>query len=252
MSGWDPSQYLRFAGARLQPAVDLLARVSLDAPRRVYDLGCGTGTATRLLRERWPAADIAGVDNSSAMLRRAAEQMPIHADLVAWRPSLQADLIYSNAALHWLPEHATLFPRLMSYLAPGGLLAVQMPNNFAAPSHRVVAETIQAGAWRGRLEPLMRSTPVHPMAFYHRVLEPLASSIDLWETEYLHVLQGTDPVKEWTKGSWLKPFLDALDDSEQVSFEADYANRLRLAYPESAGGATLFPFKRLFVVAGRR
>jgi trans-aconitate 2-methyltransferase len=256
MSDWDPGQYLRFAAARLQPAIDLLARVPLDSPQHVYDLGCGTGTATRLLRERWPEAGMAGVDSSPAMLRQAAEQLPgidwIQKDLRAWQPPVPADLIYSNAALHWLPDHGPLFRRLMSYLAPGGVLAVQMPNNFAAPSHRLLAETIQAGAWRGQLEPLMRGTPVHPMAFYYGVLEPLAASIELWETEYLHILRGKDPVKEWTKGSWLKPFLDALDAAEQVLFEDDYAERLRHAYPASTGGATLFPFKRLFLVAKRR
>jgi trans-aconitate 2-methyltransferase len=161
-------------------------------------------------------------------------------------------LIYSNAALHWLPDHAKLFPRLVSYLAPGGFLAVQMPNNFAAPSHMLVAETIQAGAWRGRLEPLLRPTPVHPVTFYYNVLEHLAQSIELWETEYLHVLQGPDPVKEWVKGSWLKPILDALEASDQSLFEADYAKRLRRAYAASASGVTLFPFKRLFLVAERR
>jgi trans-aconitate 2-methyltransferase len=256
MSGWDPNQYARFADARLRPAIDLLARVSHDAPRQIYDLGCGAGAATRLLRDRWPEAVLVGVDNSPDMLRQATEQVPgiewVQEDLGVWQSPLRADLIFSNAALHWLPDHATLFPRLMSYLAPGGVLAVQMPNNFAAPSHTLLAETIQDGAWRDRLEPLMRPTPVRPVAFYYNALEPLARSVELWETEYLHVLQGVDPVKEWIKGSWLKPILDALDVSDRNMFESDYADRLRRAYHASAIGTTLFPFWRLFLVAQAR
>lgn len=256
MSGWDPNQYARFADARLRPAVDLLARVSHDAPHQIYDLGCGAGTATRLLRARWPEAVAVGVDNSPAMLRQATDQMPgiewVQEDLGVWKPPVGADLIYSNAALHWLPDHATLFTRLMTYLAPGGVLAVQMPNNFAAPSHTLIADTLRAGAWRTRLEPYVRPTPVHPISFYYKLLAPLAHSLDLWETEYLHVLEGIDPVKEWIKGSWLKPILDALDVSDRNSFEHEYATRLRRAYPPSATGVTLLPFKRLFVVAQAR
>lgn len=256
MSGWDPSHYARFADERLRPAIDLLARVSQDAPHRIYDLGCGTGPATRLLRDRWPEAVVVGVDNSPAMLHRATEQLPgiewVRKDLEGWQPPWRADLIYSNAALHWLPDHATLFPRLMSYIAPGGFLAVQMPNNFSAPSHTLLADTIQAGAWRVRLAPLFRPAPVHPISLYYKLLAPLAQSLDLWETEYLHVLEGIDPVKEWIKGSWLKPILDALDASARNLFENQYANSLRNAYPPSANGVTLFPFKRLFVVAQAR
>jgi trans-aconitate 2-methyltransferase len=255
MVTWDPNQYLKFSDARLQPALDLLMRVPLAAPHRVYDLGCGTGNVTRLLHRRWSGAEITGVDSSSSMIAQAAQDLPemlwVQQDLESWAPKTSADLIFSNAALHWLPRHDVLFPRLMSYLEPGGVLAVQMPNNFSAPSHMLIAETARAGSWRNRLEPILRPAPVDSPSHYYQLLEPLARSVSVWQTEYFHALQGPDPVKEWTKGTWLKPILDALDVGDRALLEAQYAQRLRLAYPALASGVTLFPFKRLFLLASR-
>lgn len=253
---WDPSQYLKFADERTRPAIDLLARVPLESPVRVYDLGCGAGNVTRLLRLRWPTAFITGVDGSEEMLDRARDTLPsvqwVRADLATWRPSDPAHLIYSNAALHWLEDHEHLFPDLMGSLGKGGVLAVQMPRNFSSPSHTAIAEIVRGGPWRARLEPLLRASPVADAPFYYDLLAPHAAALDLWETEYLHVLSGPDPVKEWVKGSALKPFLDALDASERGSFESEYAERVRAAYPPRPDGRTLFPFRRLFIVATRR
>ncbi len=158
-------------------------------------------------------------------------------------------MIYSNAALHWLPDHQRLFPALVAQLAPGGVLAVQMPRNFNAPSHTLIAETVRSGPWRARLEPMLAPSPVGEPAFYYGVLSGLVAQLDIWETEYLQVLEGADPVKEWTKGTWLKQFLDALDEPQRSDFESDYAARLRHAYPALPDGKTLFPFRRLFMVA---
>jgi trans-aconitate 2-methyltransferase len=252
---WNPDQYLKFSEPRLRPAVDLLARVDLTAPKRVYDLGCGAGNVTRLLAERWPEASITGVDDSAEMLAQAARELPaaewVRQSVADWVPAEPADLIFSNAALHWLPQHEQLFLRLLGQLAPGGVLAVQMPRNFAAPSHALIAETVRQGVWRSRLEALLRPAPVAAPHDYYAMLKPLAASIDIWETEYLQVLHGADPVKEWTKGTWLKQFLDELAEPERAEFEADYARRLRSAYPPLADGTTLFPFRRLFIVARR-
>jgi trans-aconitate 2-methyltransferase len=251
--GWDPGQYLKFADQRLRPAVDLLGRVDLEAPRDVYDLGAGAGNVTRLIKARWPGASVTGVDDSGAMLAKAAATAPEiawqEADLATWQAPRAADLIYSNAAFHWVGDHARLFPRLLASLAPGGVLAVQMPCNFAAPSHTAIAEAALGGPWRERLEPLLRPVPVADPAFYYGVLAPVAAGIDIWETEYLQVLEGRDPVKEWTKGTWLKPLLDALDVPERAAFEARYAELVARAYPPRADGRTLFPFRRLFIVA---
>ena len=162
-----------------------------------------------------------------------------------------ADVIYSNAALHWLPDHQQLFPALVAGLSRGGFLAVQMPRNFSAPSHTLIDATARAGRWRAKLEPLLGAAPVREPQFYYSLLAPLAQTLDIWETEYLQVLSGDDPVKEWTKGTWLMPFLDRLDAAQRVDFEADYALRLRAAYPPLADGTTLFPFRRLFIVLRR-
>lgn len=250
---WNPDQYLKFAAPRLQPAVDLLSRIPWGDPRTVYDLGCGAGNVTQLLAARWPSAAITGVDDSAEMLAKARAAVPgvnwVQRSLAAWHASQPADVIYSNAALHWLPDHQRLFPALLAQLAPGGVLAVQMPRNFGAPSHTLIAQTVRNGPWRSRLEPLLAPSPVAEPAFYYEVLNARAARLDIWETEYLQVLSGPDPVKEWTKGTWLKQFLDALPPSQRLAFEDDYAARLRIAYPPLPDGNTLFPFRRLFLIA---
>ena len=258
---WNPDQYLRFAEPRLRPAVDLLARIALPAPKRVVDLGCGAGNVTRLLAERWPQAQITGVDDSAAMLAKAQQALPsvhwLQAGIAEWAAVQQGmadapDLIFSNAALQWLPDHGRLFPALLKLLPPGGVLAVQMPRNHAAPSHTMVTETVMAGPWRERLQHVAAHAPVAEPADYFEMLVGAAEPIDIWECEYLQVLHGADPVKEWTKGTWLKQFLDALPPDEAPRFEAEYAERVRAAYPALPDGRTLFPFKRLFIVAQKK
>jgi len=249
---WSPNQYLKFSQPRLRPAMDLLSRVPTAAPRRVYDLGCGAGNVTAALVARWPRAKIIGVDTSAAMLVQAAKVLPqvqwVHHSLADWQADAPADVIYSNAALHWLPNHQQLFPALVGAVSPGGVLAVQMPRNFAAASHTLIEATARTGPWLDKLEPLLGAAPVAEPQYYYSLLAPLASSLDIWESEYLQVLSGDDPVKEWTKGTWLSQFLDCLDSAERAAFEADYAQRLRAAYPRLADGTTLFPFRRLFIV----
>jgi trans-aconitate 2-methyltransferase len=250
---WDPGQYLKFADARLRPAVDLLARVDHAAPKTVHDLGCGPGNVTRLLADRWPEARVAGVDGSADMLARArAEHADIdwvEADLKAWTPAKPADVIFSNATLHWLPDHAALFPRLMRALAPGGVLAVQMPRNWSEPSHTCMREA--AGPWLKKLDRMLPGVPVQPPGVYYEILSDVAAAVDIWETVYLQIMDGDDPVAEWTKGSALKPVLDALDAEERTAYFTAYAALLRKAYPKSADGRTPFPFRRLFIVARR-
>ena len=182
------------------------------------------------------------------------------ADIATWSAPEPAALIFSTATLQWLEGHAELFPRLMRQLAPGGVLAVQMPRNFAAPSHALLREIAARAPWAERLRPLtaagtgqaslLRLDPVGPPAFYYDLLRPLASGgLDLWETEYLHVLTGEDPVLEWVRGSALRPVLAALPAAEAAGFERDYAAALRAAYPRRADGRTLLPFRRIFMVA---
>jgi trans-aconitate 2-methyltransferase len=255
MATWDPAQYLSFADHRLRPALELLARIPLEAPARVVDLGCGAGNVTRHLRQRWPHAELTGIDSSAEMLAKArAAEASVRweqADFGTWRPAAgQApDVIYSNAALHWLPGHEALFPRLMGFLAPGGALAVQMPRNFGEPSHTLMGDVVRSGPWAARLAGLLRPAPVGEPQRYYDLLAPVSRAVDLWETRYVQVLSGENPVAEFTKGSWLKPLLDELEEPQRSAFEAEYRRRVTLAYPRRPDGQTLFPFLRLFIVA---
>lgn len=252
---WDPTQYLRFAEHRTRPAIDLLEHVALADPRAVYDIGCGPGNATRLLRDRWPSARITGVDASEEMLVRARAALPdvtwVRADIRTWRAPEPADVIFSNAALHWLGDHEHLFPALAEQLAPDGVLAVQMPDSFSEPWHTCMQQAARESPHREKLEPLLLRKPVGSMDFYFDLLSRHARDVDVWTTRYLHPLEGEDPVMEWAKGSALKPLLDVLPEPERTTFEKRYAELVGQAYPRRPDGITLFPFARVFVVATR-
>ena len=256
MPSWDPNQYLKFTDHRLRPALDLLAQIPAADPRSIYDLGCGPGNITRLLAERWPGARVVGVDSSADMLAKARQEAPgvafEQADIAHWSPPARADLLFTNATLHWLDDHAALLPRLAAQLAPGGVLAIQMPDNRTSPSHLLMDEAAAAGPWHARLA---RLRPVYgamqsPDAYY-RMLAPVAAQVDIWETTYLHVLEGDNPVVEWTKGTALRPYLDALEEPARAAFLAAYAARIAAAYPKQPDGRTLLPFRRIFIVARR-
>lgn len=256
---WDARQYLKFSDQRLRPALELLDRVFLASPTLIYDLGCGAGNVTRLIAERWPAASVHGLDNSREMLEKARLEAGkvqwIEADIHEWQPDSPADLIYANASLQWLDDHRMLFPRLAGLLKPGGCLAVQMPLSWSAPSHRIMRETLTNGGPGGsaigneRLRDTLARDWVEEAQVYYDLLAGCSDHIDIWETEYLQILEGGDPVLEWVKGSGLRPILNSLSDEDREYFLAEYARRLRDAYPRRADGRTCYPFRRLFIVA---
>jgi trans-aconitate 2-methyltransferase len=256
---WSPGQYQRFGGHRLRPALELLQRVPLESPELVYDLGCGDGYVTRLMAERWPGARITGVDNSNQMLSEASEATTrikwIASDIGRWKPDAPPDLIYSNAALHWLENHAELFPQLAGSLKPGGCLAVQMPLSWRHPSHRLMRETLaNGGPGGGPIGPeSLRQTVgrkwVEDPEFYYDLLGRISRELDIWTTEYLQVLDGEDAVLEWVKGTGLRPILNGLEPDDLAVFLAEYSRQLRECYPRRADGRTLYPFGRLFIVA---
>lgn len=252
---WDPDVYLRFGDHRTRPAADLLARVPLDTPKLVVDLGCGPGNSTALLARRWRDARLIGVDASSEMLERARAEGPmgewIQADAARYEPPAPPDLIFANALFQWVPDHNAVFPKLMDRLAPGGVLAIQMPDNFDAPSHRLLAETAQDGPWADRVSDLVRERRVGSSEFYYSLLRSECAALDIWTTEYLHVLTGADAVLNWVRGTALTPFLERLQGAEADGFLATYAAHLREAYPQR-GEVTLFPFKRLFLIVKKR
>lgn len=249
---WDPDRYLAFGDLRSRPALDLLARIPLKAPARVVDLGCGPGTVTSVLRQRWPEAQVTGVDRSAEMLARAAALDAgvdwVEADLSRWQGGAPFDVIFSNAALHWLDDHAELFPRLQSMLSPGGVLAVQMPANFDADSHRLIRELAASNTWRDRVGDA-RMGSVLSVEAYHDLLADHFQSVEIWETRYLQVLRGEDAVLQWLSGTTLLPYLDRLSDDDRDGFIGQLRPLLRQAYPMRGDGRVLFPFKRLFMVA---
>jgi trans-aconitate 2-methyltransferase len=251
---WDPGQYDRFSDERSRPFFDLVGSINAGDPRRVTDLGCGTGTLTAALLRRWPEAVIEGIDSSPDMIAlSAAQAVPGRLtfrcdDLRRWRPPQPVDVIVSNAALQWVPGHLDLLPALVASLAPGGWLAFQVPGNFDSPSHSELARLQRSERWRDRLGGLVERLGSRPPAEYLERLLGLGCSVQAWETTYLHVLEGPDPVLAWTKGTALRPTLAALGAPEREEFLGEYAAALRAAYPPQASG-TVYPFRRVFVVA---
>jgi trans-aconitate 2-methyltransferase len=252
MTEWNPASYLQFADERTRPFLDLTARVAAEQPRRVVDLGCGPGNLTKLLAERWPQAQIEGVDSSQAMIRRARRHATQQlcftvGDLRAWRPDKCVDVIVSNAALQWVPGHRELLPRLVAALAPGGWLAIQVPGNFEQPSHRLLHDLADQPAYAAWTRDLER-----PGAFgaetYLADLAALGCRVQAWETTYLHVLHGSDPVFRWIAATGARPVLGALPDGLRTEFEAAYKQRLAQAYPPRPYG-TVLPYRRVFAVA---
>ena len=254
---WDPGEYQRFAGERGRPFFDLLTRVRASDPRLIADLGCGPGNLTAALADRWPSADVVGVDNSAEMIgaaRAAAGQRPrlsfALADLREWRPAGPVDVLVSNAVLHWVPGHLDLVRCWPDLLSPGGWLAIQLPGNYDEPSHAILLELVRSARWRPLLGGVRLTRQAHDPAEYLDLLAPAGCEVDAWETTYLHVLPGADPVTEWYRGTGLRPVLAALDPDQAEEFVADYGERVRAAYPRKPYG-TVLQFRRVFVVARR-
>jgi trans-aconitate 2-methyltransferase len=249
---WNPSVYLAFADERTRPAADLLARVRVDDPKTVADLGCGPGNSTALLAARWQNAKVQGVDSSPQMIE-AAKTSGIKADFVVgdvttWAPDAPIDAIFSNATYQWIDDHRRLLPRLMGFVAKGGAFAFQIPNNQNAPSHSLMRDVAAQGPWADKLANV-RGVFIETVNTYFDILSPHATSLDIWTSEYLHVLDGEDAVFKWVSGTGLRPYLDALTEDERKVFTREYKARLNIAYPRRADGRTLFPFSRLFAVA---
>jgi trans-aconitate 2-methyltransferase len=255
---WDPGAYLRFSDERARPFVELLARVRAAAPSVVVDLGCGEGALTASLAGRWPGARITGVDSSPEMLAAAvAHAVPGRVSFTAgdvrdWAPSGPVDVLVSNAVLHWVPGHERLLARWAGSLAPGGELAVQVPGNFRAPTHALLAEVAADPRWAERVgDAAPRPDAVLEPTDYFDVLTGAGLAADVWETTYLHVLTGEDPVLAWVRGTVLRPVLARLDQDDAAELTEAYAAALREAYPRRPDGTTVLPFRRVFAV-GRR
>jgi trans-aconitate 2-methyltransferase len=256
MEDWSAAQYLKFEEERTRPARDLLARVPPGERRLIVDLGCGPGNSTELLARRFPEAALCGVDNSQDMLREARARLPgarfDHADVAQWRSAEPVDLVFANAVLQWVPGHIDLMARLAGALAPNGCLAVQVPDNFDEPSHRLMREVAAREPFRAKLVDAERAREaIGAFAHYYAALAPQAD-LDLWRTTYVHVLAGPDAIVEWVESTGLRPYLAPLDGGGKTAFLAAYREAIAAAYPPLPDGRVLLPFPRLFIIATRR
>ena len=254
---WDPKVYSRYGDERGRAFFELLARVPVADAQVVVDLGCGPGTLTASLHERWPEASVLGVDSSPDMVAAAQEHAVagrldfMRGDIDAWQPDRPVDVLLANAALHWVPGHVDLLAVFAGWLSPRGVVAFQVPDNFDEPSHTLLRDLRLSPRWRSRLGAAAdRAAAVERPERYLRTLLDAGLEPDVWQTTYLHVLPGDDAVLEWVRGTALRPVLSALDPAGQQEFVAEYAEALRAAYPAQPWG-TLFPFRRTFAV-GRR
>ncbi|SHF21170.1 trans-aconitate 2-methyltransferase [Kaistia soli DSM 19436] len=251
---WSAEQYLKFEDERTRPARDLLAQVPLSQPQSVIDLGCGPGNSTELLVERFSGAEVAGLDSDENMLTAARQRLPqcrfMAADIGAWMPETPVDLLFANAVFQWVPDHLAVLNRLMDAITPGGVLAVQMPDNLAEPSHLAMDASAHSGLFAeifaGRA---IRRPPLPDPRAYFEQLGPKSARIDLWHSIYQHKLADPAAIVEWVKGTGLRPYLDVLPPNLREAFLADYLARITAAYPPLADGSVLLRFPRLFIVA---
>jgi trans-aconitate 2-methyltransferase len=253
---WNPALYRRFEDERTRPAQDLLARVTLERAAHVVDLGCGPGNSTELLVERYAGATVIGTDTSEAMLESARKRLPQCrfelSDVSSWQAQDAPDLIFANAVLQWVPGHEQLFPRLFSALAPGGVLAVQMPDNLNEPTHRLMREVASVGPWSSTLDHAARARPLIPPAdTYYDLLAGDAQTVDIWRTAYHHPMGSPADIVDWLRATGLRPFIAPLSDVQGAAFLAEYERRIAEAYPARQDGKRLLAFPRLFIVARR-
>jgi trans-aconitate 2-methyltransferase len=257
VAGWDPAVYERYKTYRDRPALDLMVQIPADlAPHEVWDLGCGTGEHAAVLGARHPYAAVHGLDSSPEMLAearaRSAKVDWVLGDIAGFHPDVPADLIFTNAALQWLPGLKALVPRLIASLAPGGVFACQVPLSHSAPWYDALREVAADPRWAARMAGVDGVRTIPAPAAWHDWLAPITSSVDIWSTTYLHALEGADPIVDWMSGTGLRPFLAALaDEDERRAFRLAYGRKLAVLYPRRADGLTLLPFPRLFVIARR-
>ncbi|MCL1964058.1 MAG: methyltransferase domain-containing protein [Firmicutes bacterium] len=252
MINWDPALYLRFESDRNKPITDLLHHIELASPKRAIDIGCGPGNSTGFVARRWPEAEVIGLDSSKAMLETARKAYP-HLQWVEYdatqglAPLGPFDLVFSNAALQWMPDQTRVVPDFFGLLSPGGVLAVQIPHNVDSPLHQAMQTLAKSQKWRGRL-PKGNPIQYHPVGFYYDILAALTGAFEIWTTRYHHVLNAHEEIVEWYKGTGFRPYLDQLDTPGQAEFLADMLAEVRPLYPAQSDGRILFTFERLFFV----
>ncbi len=256
MTDWNPHQYLKFANERTQPSIDLAARINVDNPKSIIDIGCGPGNSTRVLRDRWPDAKIAGIDSSAAMIEKAKKDYPdiewITADASKFASDKKYDIVFSNAAIQWMPNHELLVPRLFEIVNGGGALAVQVPANRESPLHQAVLAVSSSSKWSKLTSGAEKSFTYNVVEYYYDILFCISTKFDLWETIYYHVLSSHAGLVEWYRGTGMKPFLERLpDDSSRAEFEKEVFEECKHSYEIRNDGKILYPFRRIFFMANK-
>ena len=255
MGDWKPDLYLKFEAQRTQPAIDLAARIQIESPKRILDIGCGPGNSTAVLRRRWPNAEITGVDSSAAMIEQAKRSDSgitwICADAAGDLRTLgKFDVVFSNAAIQWMPEHETLLQSFFVLLCSGGVLAVQVPDTSRMPIHNALQELVRSDKWK--LQPEHSTHTAYSAPYYYDILSSFYADIDLWETRYYHVMDDHRSLVTWYSSTGLRPYLNAIaDDARKEEFLADFETALQAVYPKQKDGSVLFPFHRVFFIARR-
>ncbi len=254
MTDWSPEQYLKFGRERTQPSIDLAAKIGVDSAKSILDVGCGPGNSTQVLRRRWPHAEITGLDSSSEMIEKARETFPPGKWIVGDASKLDReeryDIVFSNAALQWVPDHDALIPRLFSHVRPSGAMAVQVPANGRSALHRALLSVSRRPRWHGPTAGCRRLMHYHGPEYYYGLLQPLAARVELWETIYYHVLSDHLELLEWYKGSGMRPYLESLpDESARSAFGDEVLDACRPFYPVRKHGGIIYPFRRIFFIA---
>ncbi len=254
MREWDPQQYLQFEHERTQPSIDLVARIPLEGPKTIIDIGCGPGNSTQILRTRWPQADIVGLDISEKMIERARMDYPGQTWMIGDASTLEADreydIVFSNAAIHWIPGHHQLIRRLFQIVRKDGIIAIQVPANHESPLYKIILNVAQRSKWSAFTSGLEGMITYHSAEYYYNELVSLTKDIALWETTYYHILKSHQDLVEWYKGTAMKPFLESLPtDENREEFEQAVLTECKKQYPLQSDGRILYLFKRLFFTA---
>ena len=250
---WNPNLYLRFKKERTQPSIDLVKRIESDSPKRIVDIGCGPGNSTEVLRKRWESSEIIGVDNSREMIEKAKESYPegrwLLSDVYDLDPADPYDIVFSNAALQWIPNHERLIPHLLSLVGKGGVLAFQVPNNQDSGIHQNLCETILEPRFReytGRVSHILnyRSGP-----YYYDLLAAKVAELEMWETTYYHILDNHEELLNWYKSTGMRPYLEGLPENLVEDFVASVRDKCRERYALQSDGKVIYRFNRLFAIA---
>jgi len=250
---WNPNLYLKYKNERTQPSIDLISKINPTfQPITILDVGCGPGNSSQALLQRWPQAQLTGIDSSPKMIEKAKMDFPdslwLVADASKYVSNVKYDLVFSNATIQWIPNHEALFDLLYELTRVGGVLAVQVPRFDQMPLSKAIERAANKERWQGQTKDCSELFTYHDYKYYYDLVCPNYKSLELWQTDYIHVLESQLAIIEWIRSTGLKPYLDRLNENEKPAFESEVLAELKHYYPTQNNGKVLFPFKRLFMI----